>query len=87
MPTPLDRTLYNRSKWSAAGRCNTSASDGWPKYGKGFWHGYAYVPDPTSPSDNTKYHVKCHAGFLDGHAAAIELNWYTSIDRDGHLYY
>jgi hypothetical protein len=74
-------------RYNTPGTNNTGANDAAPMVGQGFWHAYQYIPEPTAPTDRTKYHVRCHAGFLDGHAAAIELNQYNSIDRMNHQYY
>jgi hypothetical protein len=64
-----------------------AARESCPKAGKGFWHGYRYVRDPAQPTDRSKYRVKCHATFLDGHAEPIELNKYSAVDPESHDYY
>jgi Tfp pilus assembly protein PilE len=94
------RKVYNCDYWQAASKkvwvmdgdaclpyTTPGANGAYPTVGKGFWHAYPYIPDPSNPADKSKYHVRCHAGFLDGHAEAIELNQYTTIDRNAHKYY
>ncbi|MDD4890256.1 MAG: type II secretion system protein [Phycisphaerae bacterium] len=73
--------------YNVPGSNGTSTTDAYPKRGMGFWHQYNYVDDPDHPGDVNYKRVKVHAGFLDGHAAPIEMNKYTTIDRDNHDYY
>lgn len=94
----FSRSAYNYDYWRNASKkvaildwdatlayATPAAGQAYPTNGKGFWHQYPYTN--MGQGDPAKYYVRCHACFLDGHAAAIEMNKYTTIDRDGHEYY
>ena len=74
-------------QYNTPGNNNTSVNDTYPTVGQGFWHAYPYTPDPNAPTDLRRYRVSVHAGFLDGHAAPIQVNQVTGFDGNNNPIY